>query len=76
VIKNEELVNLRGGYDDGGGAGMRNCSCSYSYPNGGSGILPAILVPDTCSSSGCTAECKAVYRSQYPGAIIIGLCKP
>ena len=33
VIKNEELVNLRGGYDDGGGAG--SCAAVCEMPDGG-----------------------------------------
>lgn len=76
VIKNEELVNLRGGYD-GYGSGTSNCTCSYSYTDGREGgILSPILLPESCSTTGCTTECNTVYGSQYPGAIIIGMCHP
>ncbi len=69
VIKNSELVNLRGGYVG------EACHCSAS--KGSEAILlPAILFPNNCSSTGCTTECKTVYGAQYPGWIIIGICKP
>jgi hypothetical protein len=72
VMKNEELVNLKGGYGgyDGGYDG-EICVCSGDY-----GIIGNILFPSKCSTSGCTTECKAVYDKKYPGQMIIGLCKP
>ncbi|MGM0408237.1 MAG: hypothetical protein ACQERU_09635 [Bacteroidota bacterium] len=67
VIKNEELVNLRGGDYNG-----ELCHCSTAED----GLIGTILLPANCSTSGCTNECNLVFGSQYPGKIIVGLCKP
>lgn len=59
VIKNEELVNLRGGYN--GGSPCCSCLSSYSPYNFIGGIVGS-------SQSECDQDCKAVYGSWVKGA--------
>ena len=62
VMKNEELVNLKGGYWGYGGVG----DCCHCWTTNGS-IVGIIILPSSCSYSGCTTECKTVYGSDHFG---------
>jgi len=56
VIKNEELVNVKGGYN----------GCTYCYCYGENGLLgPAILL--TGSAVSCWDSCIDIYGSSFTG---------
>lgn len=66
VITNENLLNFKGG-----NPGMPCCWCQNNTD-----IIGAILLPESCSTNGCTQECITVYGPLYPNDVITGLCYP
>jgi len=66
LMKNEELVSLRGGYE-----GMAVCVCTDS-----TGVIGNIILPVLCSTKDCTTECNSVFGGGYSQGTIVGLCSP